>query len=441
LFSTNNNLRENCLFNAANAWNAGLRGPIEAALDAWRALGVETDLPYWVERVEADSMFERESLAHSLRQAERLARAQGDEIALARLASAVIDALYSDWRPSRDAQRWLDVLRSVAFARLQSLPPPTRLKISVGILAADLYGEALATADRVAESIAAWNDAHLDVAALVRGNALGYALEHFSGHRTWPQATRLVERIDALDRDDRFGSVGRARVAARRGFYFHYRRGDYAGALVQSRAAIQAAKEAAVGRAAREAAITASLCHLMCGEIAGASDALAAERAAMPEGHLMMRANLHYESAWWHALQRDVVAAQRELDVACKLFAEIDEHGVMSLATPSLQAQLLVQVGEYAAALRVFEMRTRRPDAWLVDIAFIEALASLAERNQERAAEHMARGVEIASRIDIKGVFWGCRKELCDLFKIALQQNIGVEWIASVVAARKLTLD
>ena len=74
----------------------------------------------------------------------------------------------------------------------------------------------------------------------------------------------------------------------------------------------------------------------MRGELPAAGAALAFEAAGIPAGHLMMRANLHYEQSWLHALKLDVVAAQRELDAACRLFAEIDEHGVMSLATPSL---------------------------------------------------------------------------------------------------------
>ena len=189
-------------------------------------------------------------------------------------------------------------------------------------------------------------------------------------------------------------------------------------------------------RAAREAGITVTLCHLMRGEIAEAERALAAEEAAMPKGHLMLRANVHYERAWWHGLRRDVVSAQRELDTACRLFAEIDEHGVMSLATPSMQAQLLLQVGEYEAALRVYEMRTRRPDAWLVDIALIEACAALAAADIDEASEALRRGLAIAARIELRGGLWACRDELARLFRLALDQNIEAEWVRSASAAR-----
>jgi hypothetical protein len=155
----------------------------------------------------------------------------------------------------------------------------------------------------------------------------------------------------------------------------------------------------------------------------------------------MLRANIHYERAWWHALRRDVVNAQLELDTACRLFAEIDEHGVMSLATPSMQAQLLLQVGEYESALRVYELRTRRPDAWLVDIGLIEASAELAGGNTERATAALRRGLAVAVEIDIKGCLWGCRDELAQLFRLALDQNIESNWVRSVGAARLIPLD
>ena len=160
----------------------------------------------------------------------------------------------------------------------------------------------------------------------------------------------------------------------------------------------------------------------------------------MPDGHLMLRANIHYERAWWHALRRDVVTAQRELDTACRLFAEVDEHGVMSFATPSMQAQLLLQVAEYESALRVYEMRTRRPDAWLVDMGLIEASAALAVGDSGRAAAALRRGLAVAVRIDIKGCLWACRDELSQLFRLAVDQNIETDWVRSACAARLIPL-
>ena len=344
------------------AWQVGEPVAIEQALADWEAANGAFEVEYWLQRVYADACFERQTLAASVKSAERLVRATGDEIALARIAASVIDALYSDWRPSRESRVWLDVLRGVAFARLIELPLQNRLEIAVGLLAADLFGEALVTAAQVAGCVSDWVDQAVDASPDVRGNALGYALEYFSGQRQWSIAHTLVGRIEQLSTTTGFGSVSRARVAARQGFYYHYRRGDYAGALRQSATAVECAHHGGVTRAAREAGITLTLCHLMRGEIAEADRALAAESMAMPHGHLMLRANIHYERAWWHALRRDVVNAQLELDTACRLFAEIDEHGVMSLATPSMQAQLLLQVGEYESALRVYEMRSRRPN-------------------------------------------------------------------------------
>ena len=67
---------------------------------------------------------------------------------------------------------------------------------------------------------------------------------------------------------------------------------------------------------------------------------------------------------------------QRELDTTCRLFAEIDEHGVMSLATPSPKRSCCSGWRIRNRPLRVFEMRTQRPDAWQVDMALIEALAA-----------------------------------------------------------------
>ena len=421
------------------AWQRGDLVAVEHALANWKTEGGATETEYWLQRVYADACFEREALDVSVKSATRIARASGDEIALARIAASVIDALYSDWRPSRESRVWLDVLRGVAFARLVELPLQTRLEIVVGILAADLFGEALAAAAQVADSVAAWVDEAVDVTPDARGNALGYALEYFSGQRRWLMAHTLVAQIDRLCNDSGFSGIARARVAARRGFYYHYRRGDYGGALLQSATAVECAHQGGVTRAAREASITLTLCHLMRGEIPEADKALIVETAAMPDGHLMLRANIHYERAWWHALRRDVVNAQLELDKACRLFAEVDEHGVMSLATPSMQAQLLLQVGEYASALRVFEMRTRRPDAWLVDIGLIEASAALAVGDIERAVIALKRGLAVAVRIDIKGCLWACRDELSQLFRLALDHNIEPDWVRSACAARLIS--
>ena len=422
------------------AWQTGNAAEVDAALVAWATNGAEPPVEYWVQRVYADACFERDSVASSVRSAESAARKLGDEVALARIAASVIDALYSEWLPSRDARKWLDVLRHVAFARLLVLPASHRLEIAAGILAADLFGEALSTAKLVAERVATWvnDDAH--VSAMVRGNALGYALEYFSGQRQWEVARALVQQIDLLYQQSGFGSAGRARVSSRRGFYYHYRRGDYSGALLHSNEAVAQAKLADVARPGREASITVTLCHLMRGELADAERALALEAAGIPDGHLMMRANVHYEQCWLHALRRDVVAAQRELDAACRLFAEIDEHGVMSLATPSLQAQLLLQVGELDAALNVFEMLTRRPDAWVVDIALIEALRHISRNDQMAAVAALRRGLGVATRIDIKGVFWACRPEFAQLMSLAIRENIEPVWVKTAVNARLISL-
>ncbi len=422
------------------AWQTGNAAEVESALDAWMKSSDEPPVAYWVLRVYADACFERDTLARSVRSADGAARRRGDDVALARIAASVIDALYSDWRPSREARKWLDVLRDVAFARLITLPVSCRLEIAAGILAADLFGEALSTAKQVAEHIAAWVNEDASVSAMVRGNALGYALEYFSGQRQWHVARDLIAQIDLLYQQPGLGSVGRARVSSRRGFYYHYRRGDYSGALLHSNEAVAEAKLAGVNCPEREASITVTLCHLMRGELADAERALALEAAGIPDGHLMMRANVHYEQSWLHALRRDVVAAQHELDAACRLFAEIDEHGVMSLATPSLQAQLLLQVGEFEAALNVFEMRTRRPDAWVVDIALIEATRHISCNEREAALVALRRGLAVAARIDIKGSFWACRPEFARLLSLAASENIEPEWVKSVADARLISL-
>ena len=422
------------------AWQTGNAAEVETALSAWFTSSREPPVEYWVQRVYTDACFERYTLTTSVRSAESAARRLGDEVALARIAASVIDALYSDWRPSREARKWLDVLRDVAFARLLTLPASYRLEIAAGILAADLFGEALSTAKQVAESVATWVNEAAEVSATVRGNALGYALEYFSGQRQWQVAHALVQQIDLLYQQPGFGAAGRARVSSRRGFYYHYRRGDYSGALLHSNEAVAQAKLADVARPGREASITVTLCHLMRGELAAADRALALEAAGIPDGHLMMRANVHYEQSWLHALRRDVVAAQRELDAACRLFAEIDEHGVMSLATPSLQAQLLLQVGEFDAALNVFEMRTRRPDAWVVDIALIEASRYINRSEVSAAVRVLRHGLAVAARIDIKGSFWACRPEFARLLSLATSENIEPDWVRSVADARLISL-
>lgn len=422
----------------ARAWMQGDLSLVETRLHDWVVQGGETDVEYWVQRVHADACLERSTMSASVRNAEQLAKMVGDEVALARIAAAVVDALYSDWYSSRDARQWLGVLRGVAYARLLALPAPQRLEIAAGVLAADLFGEALASAAQVAASIGEWAEATPEVSATVRGNALGYALEYFSGQRNWAPVHAIIDRIDRLHAEAGFGDVAKARMSARRGFYYHYRRGDYAGALEQSQSAIAFALRGGVSRAAREAGITVTLCHLMRGEIDLAERALAVEETSIPDGHLMLRANVHYERSWLLALQRNVVGAQRELDTACRLFAQIDEHGVMSLATPSMQAQLLLQVGEYAAARRVFEMRTRRPDAWLVDMALIESLESLADGDIDRATNALRSGLSVAARIDIKGCLWACRKELMQLLELAQQHDIESTWVDSTIRARTL---
>jgi tetratricopeptide (TPR) repeat protein len=422
------------------AWQTGRADEIEAALAAWVTAGGETQAEYWVQRVCADSYFEHDTLARSVKRAENVARRLDDEIALSRIAAAVIDALYSDWLPSREARKWLDVLRAVTFARLHTLPVAHRLEIAAGILAAELFGEALSSATQIAESVCDWVIEGVEVPAMVRGNALGYALEYFSGQRRWQVAHGLAQQIDLLYREPGFGAAGRARISSRRGFYFHYRRGDYSGALLHSNEAVAQAKIACLLRPEREASITATLCHLMRGELAAAEHALALEAAGIPEGHLMMRANVHYERSWLHALRRDVVAAQRELDAACRLFAEIDEHGVMSLATPSLQAQLLLQIGEFDAALNVFEKRARRPDAWVVDIALIEAIQNISRGEMSAASAALQRGLAVAARIDIKGLLWACRPEFAQLLGLAAREHIEPKWVHAAAASRLIAL-
>ena len=434
-------LSERFLAAVLRAWQQGDAALVEAALATWATGADERSVEYWVQRVYADSCFERDTLSSSVRSAGSAARVIGDEVALARIAASVIDALYSDWRPSRDARQWLDVLRGVAYARLLALPLSQRLEIAAGLLAADLFGEALSIAAQVAKSVAAWVSEGPEVAATVRGNALGYALEYFSDQRQWQVAHTLVQQIDLLYQEPGFGSVGRARVSSRRGFYYHYRRGDYSGALLHSHEAVTQAKLAGVARPEREASITVTLCHLMRGELSAAEHALSLEEAAIPEGHLMLRANVHYERSWLRALQRDVVNAQRELDTACRLFSEIDEHGVMSLATPSLQAQLLLQVGEYDSALNVYEMRTRRPDAWLIDMALIEASRDLSRNERARAVEALRRGLLVAARIDLKGSLWACRDEFTQLLRLAIAENIEPDWVRSAAAARLIALN
>ena len=191
----------------------------------------------WLQRVYADSVsWSALPLDVSVREAERMAcgrrpgragphRCVCSGCALQRLA------------PFREARRWLDALRNVAFARLATLDPATRLEIAAGILAADLFGESLASATRVADAVLPWVGDANAVFATVRGNALGYALEYFSGQRRWEPAHSLVAAIDELYGDPGFGAVARS-VSARRGFYYHYRRGDYAGALGQSISAV-----------------------------------------------------------------------------------------------------------------------------------------------------------------------------------------------------------
>ena len=112
----------------------------------------------------------------------------------------------------------------------------------------------------------------------------------------------------------------------------------------------------------------------------------------------------------------------------------------MSLATPSLQAQLLLQVGEFDAALNVFEMRTRRPDAWVVDIALIEASRYISRSEVSAAVRVLRHGLAVAARIDIKGSFWACRPEFARLLSLATSENIEPDWVRSVADARLISL-
>ena len=113
---------------------------------------------------------------------------------------------------------------------------------------------------------------------------------------------------------------------------------------------------------------------------------------------------------------------------------------MISLATPSLQAQLLLQVGEFDAALKVFEMRTRRPDAWVVDIALIEATRHISRNERDAAVRTLRNGLAIAARINIKGIFWACRPEFAQLLTIAVAENIEPEWVQTALDARLISL-
>ena len=75
------------------AWLQGDHTRVIAALDVWRQQTSAPSLEYWLQRVYADSVFERPTLDVSVREAERMARAAGDQVALARIGACVVDAL------------------------------------------------------------------------------------------------------------------------------------------------------------------------------------------------------------------------------------------------------------------------------------------------------------------------------------------------------------
>ena len=423
------------------AWLAGSEAEVEAALGKWLAANGQVSVDYWVERCIADGCFENSSLRDHANKARLMARQNEDEIAQARIAASVADAQYTDWRPARDIQTWMSVLRGLSFERLAAFPDQLRLELSVGVLAADLYGEALVCAEETAQHILQWVNVSPAVPASLCVNALGYALEYYSAKRLWASTHAVVGKMEAIFEQGLVVDAARSRAHSRLAFYFYYRRGIYSRAYEHSERALKYATLGKVGAAAREALITATLCRLQQGDVEAAGRALEAEIAATPGGHLMMVANGHYERACWHALRRDVVSAQIALDTACRLFAEIDEHGIMSLATPSLQAQLFLQVGEHAQALRVFDLRLHRPDHWKIDVGFIEACAALASGRPQLALEPLRAALATASRLDMKGIFWGCREELQTLSRFALSSGIETEWVRECCRARQISLD
>jgi hypothetical protein len=389
-------------------------------------------------RAHVEAAFGLPDLPATLARIERWARTDDNELALACVAAIRLDALYCDWRPLRDSGRWVELMRPLSVPRLAALPIAPRLALAIGILAADLYGDSLAAAAGIAEAVPAWCDEIDDAMVPLAANALGYALEFRSGERNWPRARDVLDRCDALGaRLDRLPLV-RTRLETRRAFYFDYRRGDYANALTRSQRAVADALAIGVPFTAREARITVSLAHLMRGEIEAAGRAIDDEAAHIPEGHLMLRANVHYERAWLHALRRDVIAAQRELDLACTLFAEVDEHGVMANATPSLQSQLFVLLADLEHAAAVFERRLRSPDAWRVDAGLIAALRALRQSDPEVATRALAEVLPLARRLDFKGIWWACRAELKRLLEFAIAAGIEPAWARQVIEARVL---
>ena len=99
-----------------------------------------------------------------------------------------------------------------------------------------------------------------------------------------------------------------------------------------------------------------------------------------------------------------------------------------------------MQEGDFDAALSVFEMRTRWPDSWVVDIALIEATRHISRGDLSAVVAVLRRGLPVAARIDIKGSFWACRPEFCRLLNLAASENIEPEWVRSVADARLITL-
>ena len=204
------------------AWLAGKQSEVEAALNNWLAENGEDCLEYWVERSIADGCFENPSLRDCANKARQLARQNEDEIAQARVAASVADAQYTDWRPARDIQTWMGVLRGISFERLAAFPEQVRLELSVGVLAAELYGEAHACAEETAQHILQWVNAATAVPASLCVNALGYALEYYSAKRFWAPTHALVGKIEALFEQGLIVDAARSRAHSRLAFYFYY---------------------------------------------------------------------------------------------------------------------------------------------------------------------------------------------------------------------------
>ncbi len=361
----------------------------------------------------------------------------GDRVMMLKSAAAIMDFAYHEWATFRAYDRWVAHLATIDTEFLERLTSRDAVAIVRGIVCAALVSDhPMPHIDAIITREGEWL---ASAAPAVRLQALSQALEYVSNARNWAGANAIIANMVELVDSPVMPVALRARALARRSYYFDYRRGDYQSAADCARHAVALARQHSLRFSEREGAITLSLVALMQGKVDEARAAINAELSCARPSDLTARGNTHYELAWWYALQNDVVAAQREHDLAIALFAESGEAGVMALATPMQQSQLCVLRGEYKHALALMKSGPGSDSPmWRAQHALLLATWRIALDDEAGAISPLSEGLAIAREHELVGALWALRRQCSTLLGLALTRDVETAWAHRMIAARHL---